>query len=1088
MTTQELLHEMESLTHAQRVQTMVSLGRQQDAESVATVAELERGGFYERGLALYSCFGSRDAVHVLRALNDPSRLLRGLAARLTALVCDDASAISALDAAPAGLRVLLAKALRVRRRFAVLDAFVTRPETDASVVRALLPFASAGVVASLASTHAEQATSDEWKRLARFHPALALTLLEGQVAAATERDGRLIARVNMALPLLANPEPDRALALVMSLRRLAPLEDIRFAVLSHRSPAAVADLILSEPRLVNRHFFLPGSHVEELTVEQIIALYRLKQSIFGWNGQWFRHIPGPQRAVVFAELSQLLKHGGVTPQYVVAALPAEERIREARIQLQASKNPLPMRLPYAAYLPWDEATSTLDPYLHANDAGLRQAALGALIGAVAYQRDHLDDVLEQVRQRRSEQDTTRRVELTALRALPVSVWRAHHLPILEEIIRHGLNDVGLSSATLQQIVGLLLKLLPDYPDWSSAQFVQILRERGWAAAAAGRPVAPTPAAELRLAQALAPMLNIWAARGDEQSIIQAIDYLFTRPSTFALGSDALEALLRSTRDRSRAVRALELFRGRAPTRFGQIIQELLAEDASWIIFPIVSDHLLYHRQDLTTPYLTSRAYTGRWEIGLRAYLPPLSVRFIGGTPSQQEQYAGAAMAIAGDETQESWATIQAIKSLALLPAISDARLVTLADDPRPVVHTTAIFALARMDTAGGLPTLLGALEDSRARIAIHALRRSLMSMPTSEALDILRGVSLDRVTVAKEVVRLIGELPHEDAYNELLALAKRDLHRDVRIALLHALDDHLDHEQTWTLLEEAARSPDRDVALAPLTLTTLRSAPLLAQQEDLVMQRHVLRLIATLIEHPDQLARLEALRYCSQLGIPDDERIVTPQLVKRAQDIIAAAQTRAEYDEALAAVQAFAGACATQDEAAVREVVAALLPHRRVLRQAWSSLIKAPRLRQRRLLPMLQAAIDALQRDPLTIKLRIAMAVERLPAAQLGSFLTELASSEAFHADALMNACALLENVRHRSDAAEFEALEPRLGASPDERLRRMALAILVSRAGSAGGWDAALLERLRAYRADSSALVATAAQFILPDNDDPGA
>jgi HEAT repeat protein len=1088
MTTQELLLEMESQTHAQRIQAMVSLGRQQDARSVAIIAELERGGFYERRLALYSCFGSRDAAHVLRALNDPSWLLRGLAARLTAVVCDDESAISALNAVPADLRVRLAKALRARRRFAVLDAYVTRPETDANVVRALLPFASAEVAASLASTYSEQVTSDDWRRLARFHPALALTLLEGQIAAAAERDGRLIARVNMALPLLANAEPDRTLALVTSLRHLAPLQDIRFDVLSHRRPAAVADLILSEPRLANRRYFALGGHVEDLTVEQIVALYRLSQSIFGWNGQWFRRIPGRQRGIVFAELSQLLKRGGVIPDSIIATLPADERAREARIQLQASKNPLSLRLPYAAYLPWDEMTSTLDPYLHASDAELRQAALGGLIGAVAYHRDHLDDALEQVRQRRSEQDTTRRVELTALRKLPTSVWRAHHLPVLEEIIRHGLDDVGLSSATLQQMVGLLLKLLPGFPDWSSAQFVQILRERGWAAAAVGRPVAPTPAAELRLAQTLAPMFDIWAARDNEQAIIDAIDYLFRHPPAFALGADALESLVRRTRDHQRAVRALALFHDRAPARFGEIVPELLAKDASWITFPIVSDYLIQRRQDLATPYLTSRVYSGRWETGRQAYLPQLSARFIGGTPTQHEQYASAAMTMASDEAQESWATIRAVKSLALLPAISAARLITLADDPRPVVRTSALFALARMDTAGGLPTLLSALEDSRARIAIHALRRSLMSMPTSQALDILRGVSLDRVTVAKEVVRLLGELPSEAAYNELLAFAQRDLHRDIRIALLHALGDHLDHEQSWALLEEAARSSNRDVALAPLALTTLRSASLLAQQEDQATQRHVLRLIAALIAHPDQSVRLQALRYCSQLGIPDDERIVTPLLVNRTQEIIATAQTRAEYDEALAAAQAFFGVCASTDEAAVRAVIAALLPHRRTLREACASLTSAPRVLQRRLLPVLLAAVDALHSDPLTIKLRIAIAVERLPAAQLGDFLIEVVSSEAFHADALMNACALLDKVRTRSDAVEFEALEPRLGASPDERLRRMALAILVSRAGSAGGWDATLLERLRVYRADPSALAASAAQFIIPDSDDPGA
>lgn len=76
MTTEELLRGLEPQTHSQRIRAMVTLGSQKDAASQANIAELERGGFYERSLALYACYGSRNAAHVLRALNDPSRLLR----------------------------------------------------------------------------------------------------------------------------------------------------------------------------------------------------------------------------------------------------------------------------------------------------------------------------------------------------------------------------------------------------------------------------------------------------------------------------------------------------------------------------------------------------------------------------------------------------------------------------------------------------------------------------------------------------------------------------------------------------------------------------------------------------------------------------------------------------------------------------------------------------------------------------------------------------------------------------------------------------------------------------------------------------
>ena len=83
-------------------------------------------------------------------------------------------------------------------------------------------------------------------------------------------------------------------------------------------------------------------------------------------------------------------------------------------------------------------------------------------------------------------------------------------------------------------------------------------------------------------------------------------------------------------------------------------------------------------------------------------------------------------------------------------------------------------------------------KDDRARIAIYALRRALLQMSTTRALAILRGVPRHRVTVAKEVVRLLGELPGGAAYADLLVMAGEDVHRDVRVALLRALWDHLE--------------------------------------------------------------------------------------------------------------------------------------------------------------------------------------------------------------------------------------------------------------------------------------------------------
>src|SRR5205823_5884113 len=71
-----------------------------DATVVATISALEQGEFYQRWLALQACFGSDDGAHVARALRDPSRAIRGLAARLAPLCCSDEQLQEPLASAP----------------------------------------------------------------------------------------------------------------------------------------------------------------------------------------------------------------------------------------------------------------------------------------------------------------------------------------------------------------------------------------------------------------------------------------------------------------------------------------------------------------------------------------------------------------------------------------------------------------------------------------------------------------------------------------------------------------------------------------------------------------------------------------------------------------------------------------------------------------------------------------------------------------------------------------------------------------------------------------------------------------------------
>ena len=70
MTPARLLRELEPLTHDARARRLVEVGRlsRGDPRVADTLAQLERGGWYERSLSLRACHGSRDVGRLLRGL------------------------------------------------------------------------------------------------------------------------------------------------------------------------------------------------------------------------------------------------------------------------------------------------------------------------------------------------------------------------------------------------------------------------------------------------------------------------------------------------------------------------------------------------------------------------------------------------------------------------------------------------------------------------------------------------------------------------------------------------------------------------------------------------------------------------------------------------------------------------------------------------------------------------------------------------------------------------------------------------------------------------------------------------------------
>src|SRR5689334_17043916 len=263
--------------------------------------------------------------------------------------------------------------------------------------------------------------------------------------------------------------------------------------------------------------------------------------------------------------------------------------------------------------------------------------------------------------------------------------------------------------------------------------------------------------------------------------------------------------------------------------------------------------------------------TGRFATGRTHWVIDFGSGFRRWTASQQRMYATGLIALLKDEARDVPTLRFAISTLVRLPFADAAPILPFASDPRQPVREIAIRGLPWMDARQGVPTLIEALGDDRARWAIYALRKVFSELRREQVLAELRAVPTNKVTVAKEVVRLLGELGGEEAYRDLLALDRPGTHRDVRIALLRALWDHLEKPPTWEIFERAVRDPDWIVAskLADIPLGRLSTEA----------EARVVRLLSTILGRAEAEARLDLLKRAASLPLRDSERSLFQRLL-----------------------------------------------------------------------------------------------------------------------------------------------------------------------------------------------------------------
>jgi len=1071
--TQTLLAQLEPMCHQDRMRFMVDYGKNPDLDALK---QLERGNIYERQLALMTCHSSQDAARVERGLGDPSRVVRALAVGLAPVVLSDAQLVEALRILPRGLGLVLLNGLRKHKRAGVVADLLLEEGVGTGHTReatTLLGFASSATVQKHLPLM-EMATPSEWRRLARTQPDLVAGWLEEKAQTKTEFDARLFWQVQAVLSRIAEFSPDRMLSLLQSVPRNIPLASWWLEPLLERWPQHIATLALESDETPYLDF---SSVAHRLELEQLLALFQKHPStLSNLQNRLARFVPTTRAELFRACRAAWADSNGMIAAHTLRLLPRALRESEAQRHLEhpfLATRPL-WRVPYAALFGWDEAKVMLEPSFKHPKPEQRLAAVPAFISTARFETETYDQALEFVALRKNEQDPIRGAMLAALADLPPSHWRADQLERLGQILQDALNAADLSNQTVAFAERLVIGMLPFQLEWAAQWIGTLVKERGqmnWFGI--GMRISNEQAQ--RVAQALLSTVKTWQTREREVHIVGLFHGFGQQMRVLPDFLELAEQLVKTSQNDYVSPNALGLIAQHDKPRLRRLVPELLQLDPSWATIHTVYHYLHRHRQDLLTPFLGRTAYKGRFSTGKTRFVLPLEGGFQRWNPLQQSTFVQTLEEVALDSERDIPAILRVIRQLTQIPNASATLLELLAGvgNTRLAVRDAALRALGRLDEARGLEPLLEALDDARARVAIYALRYVLLAMPQQAALELLKRAPLERVTVAKEVVRLIGELHTENAHTYLLELSAqpaKPLHRDVRVALLRALWDYLEDDRTWEVLVAAAEDEDSAIADGVIRLPTDRLSA--------VSQEKLVTVMAALVVHPDPDVRLETLRHLISLPVTDTQK----HLVQPLLDAL-----NSKFPEQIStASQAFFATYAGSDHALIQRAFQNLIADRKALdlatRAFLSSQVYSLVKQQGRANSGAQAILAALETDPYTLHLQTEIVFLWLPWQGVAEFMISLENRSQLNPDVYHIARTVLEaaSQQRSNPLSGMQTLERAWREHPSETLRRLALeALILSSTHTA--WRLESLERLQKYRSDPSSMVSAAAQFTFP-------
>ena len=1068
----QILEKMEILDHDERWQQMVALGQKActDQKLAQALSELAASGVHhERLLALMSAHGSHDAGIIEKLLADTSNLYIGTRVKLAAKFLDADVLVRVVPELSRIVRAKIYMALFQAGRSEVCDALYSR--VGARDQQKLLPLTTQAFLFShLSADYIGSLDKTGWARLAHRFPDKTLAVLEEILNIPMEPSWQAQTAVRQVLRKLYDCAPETGLKLLQLAMTRMRADNLCLHLYVQLFPDDVARLILAQPTVLQIKW--PLNSLMRLDTQLLCDL--VNAGAVSNLESAFSHLKPAQRGALYetCKESWRLTNGALPLSYVVALPSQKARELEARhafgLTLLAA---LPMqRLAYLSVLPWDEALILAAPYLEQPEGELRAQALGALVGCGRYDVSSLENILNFCIKRENEQDPVRLAMMQALARLPAGRWQEKHQSLIEQIIAAALKARDCSHQTMQVCIRWLFGMVVFHTDFVVTQLpLFVERLGGFSVPSVVSRINDRQA--VRLGPVFMPIFRTWISRSRSNIVLSVISCFGQRVKVMPEFIQTMVELAHEQREHIARSSLAALYRLKLTDTLKSLIPELLEKDQSWILVNEVAGFLHRRRQSLLTPFLSLRIYRGLFKSGTTATVPGFNHGFARWTAHQQMLYAHALYQIIGSKKRSAWELYSNVARLVEMPSIDLNPLAAFArlDAKDPALRDKVLEALGRADAGRGTPVLLDALDDARARVAIYALRKAVLNMPAHQALMLLGNVSSKKVTVVKEVLRLVGEFENDEAYAYLnQAAEEQDLHPDVYIALLRAYWGFLNRESVWLKFHTAARSPR--AALARSTVHIPQKG-LSAQAMQALCRQMVL-----LLQHSDAQVRLDTMMRLVDmpLGIAADTGSpgadLRRALILHLDDIdpqvcfLAAQALLANNPDAQSCRDVAAAFAHVQQAHALVAVVNAFEARKRVntMNLAACAQMLADALLERRWQPA----------QIVKLVLLVCTATDAL------DFIYEAGRQSLLHPGVVSTVGAVWDSVISGGKPQSYETMQTKLQQADDAALRRMGLSLLCALACQYG-WTTLWRKRLNDYRHDPSLWVRDAAELV---------